>query len=97
MYPSFKAILRYRLAHRLYLKKHYFLADMPPLYPFAGSTPECTSQPFPPELLSAGDSPSLSVALSATRLEEGVELSPRLREELKKIVPLSKIYLNEAV
>lgn len=30
-------------------------------------------------------------------LEEGVELSPRLREELKKIVPLSKIYLNEAV
>ena len=26
MYPSFKAILRYRLAHRLYLKKHYFLA-----------------------------------------------------------------------
>ena len=26
LYPSFKAILRYRLAHRLYLKKHYFLA-----------------------------------------------------------------------
>lgn len=25
-YPSFKAILRYRLAHKLYLKKHYFLA-----------------------------------------------------------------------
>lgn len=26
LYPSFKAILRYRLAHRLYLKKRYFLA-----------------------------------------------------------------------
>ena len=26
LYPSFKAILHYRLAHRLYLKKHYFLA-----------------------------------------------------------------------
>lgn len=26
LYPSFKAIMRYRLAHRLYLKKHYFLA-----------------------------------------------------------------------
>ena len=24
--PSFKAILHYRLAHKLYLKKHYFLA-----------------------------------------------------------------------
>ena len=30
-------------------------------------------------------------------LEEGVGLSPRLREELRKIVPLSRIYLNEAV
>lgn len=26
LYPSFKAILRYRIAHWLYLKKHYFLA-----------------------------------------------------------------------
>ena len=26
LYPSFKAILRYRIAHRLYLKKHYFMA-----------------------------------------------------------------------
>lgn len=26
LYPSFKAMLKYRLAHRLYLKKHYFLA-----------------------------------------------------------------------
>lgn len=26
LYPSFKAILRYRVAHRLYMKKHYFLA-----------------------------------------------------------------------
>ena len=26
LYPSFKAILRYRVAHWLYLKKHYFLA-----------------------------------------------------------------------
>ena len=26
LYPSFKAILRYRIAHKLYLKKHYFLA-----------------------------------------------------------------------
>ncbi len=26
LYPSFKAILRYRIAHRLYLKKHYFVA-----------------------------------------------------------------------
>lgn len=26
LYPSFKAILHYRVAHRLYLKKHYFLA-----------------------------------------------------------------------
>lgn len=26
LYPSFKAILRYRLAHRLYNRKHYFLA-----------------------------------------------------------------------
>lgn len=26
LYPSFKAIMRYRLAHKLYLKKHYFLA-----------------------------------------------------------------------
>ncbi len=26
LYPSFHAILRYRFAHRLYLKKHYFLA-----------------------------------------------------------------------
>ena len=26
LYPSFKAILHYRIAHRLYLKKHYFLA-----------------------------------------------------------------------
>lgn len=26
LYPSFKVILRYRIAHRLYLKKHYFLA-----------------------------------------------------------------------
>lgn len=26
LYPSFKAVLRYRLAHKLYLKKHYFLA-----------------------------------------------------------------------
>ncbi len=26
LYPSFKAILRYRVSHKLYLKKHYFLA-----------------------------------------------------------------------
>lgn len=26
LYPSFKVILRYRVAHRLYLKQHYFLA-----------------------------------------------------------------------
>ncbi len=26
LYPSFKAIIRYRIAHQLYLKKHYFLA-----------------------------------------------------------------------
>ena len=26
LYPSFKVMLNYRLAHRLYLKKHYFLA-----------------------------------------------------------------------
>lgn len=26
LYPSFKVILHYRIAHRLYLKKHYFLA-----------------------------------------------------------------------
>lgn len=26
LYPSFKAILRYRIAHRLYKKKHYLLA-----------------------------------------------------------------------
>lgn len=26
LYPTFKAILRYRFAHKLYLKKHYFLA-----------------------------------------------------------------------
>lgn len=26
LYPSFKAVLRYRVAHRLYKKKHYFLA-----------------------------------------------------------------------
>lgn len=26
LYPSFKAILRYRVAHKLYCKKHYFLA-----------------------------------------------------------------------
>lgn len=26
LYPSFKVILHYRLAHKLYLKKHYFLA-----------------------------------------------------------------------
>ena len=26
LYPSFKAIIRYRLAHKLYLKKHYFFA-----------------------------------------------------------------------
>lgn len=30
-------------------------------------------------------------------LEEGVQLSVRLKEELKKLVPLSKIYLNEVV
>lgn len=26
LYPSFRAILRYRIAHKLYQKKHYFLA-----------------------------------------------------------------------
>ncbi|MEF9942087.1 MAG: serine O-acetyltransferase EpsC [Lachnospiraceae bacterium] len=26
LYPSFKAIIKYRIAHRLYLNKHYFLA-----------------------------------------------------------------------
>lgn len=26
LYPSFKAMLHYRVAHRLYLKRHYFLA-----------------------------------------------------------------------
>jgi serine O-acetyltransferase len=26
LYPSFQAILRYRIAHKLYLKKHFFLA-----------------------------------------------------------------------
>ena len=26
LYPSFKAILRYRIAHRLYKRKHYFMA-----------------------------------------------------------------------
>ena len=26
LYPSFKVMLHYRIAHRLYLKKHYFLA-----------------------------------------------------------------------
>lgn len=26
LYPSFKAILRYRVAHKLFMKKHYFLA-----------------------------------------------------------------------
>ena len=26
LYPSFKAILHYRVAHKLYLQKHYFLS-----------------------------------------------------------------------
>ena len=26
LYPSFKAIIAYRIAHKLYVKKHYFLA-----------------------------------------------------------------------
>ncbi len=26
LYPSFRAILGYHAAHRLYLKKHYFMA-----------------------------------------------------------------------
>ena len=26
LYPSFQVMLRYRVAHKLYLKKHYFLA-----------------------------------------------------------------------
>ena len=26
LYPSFQVMLRYRIAHKLYLKKHYFLA-----------------------------------------------------------------------
>lgn len=26
LYPSFKAVIRYRIAHKLYIKKHYFLA-----------------------------------------------------------------------
>ncbi|WP_310602926.1 serine O-acetyltransferase EpsC [Anaerosporobacter sp.] len=26
LYPSFKAVMRYRIAHKLYLRKHYFLA-----------------------------------------------------------------------
>lgn len=26
LYPSFKVMIRYRIAHKLYLKKHYFLA-----------------------------------------------------------------------
>lgn len=26
LYPSFKAIIRYRIAHKLFIKKHYFLA-----------------------------------------------------------------------
>ena len=25
LYPSFQVMLRYRVAHKLYLKKHYFL------------------------------------------------------------------------
>ena len=28
LYPSFRVILRYRVAHKLYLKKHYFLGEM---------------------------------------------------------------------
>lgn len=28
LYPSFKAILHYRVAHKLYMKKHYFLARL---------------------------------------------------------------------
>lgn len=28
LYPSFKAIMSYRVAHRLFLKKHYFLARL---------------------------------------------------------------------
>ncbi len=26
LYPSFKAVIRYRIAHKFYLKKHYFIA-----------------------------------------------------------------------
>ena len=26
LYPSFKAILKYRIAHKLYMRQHYFLA-----------------------------------------------------------------------
>ena len=26
LYPSFRVMLHYRLAHKLYMKKHYFLA-----------------------------------------------------------------------
>ena len=28
LYPSFRVILRYRVAHKLYLKKHLFLGEM---------------------------------------------------------------------
>ncbi|MCR5278101.1 MAG: serine O-acetyltransferase [Lachnospiraceae bacterium] len=28
LYPSFKALISYRIAHRLYLRKHYFLARL---------------------------------------------------------------------
>lgn len=28
LYPSFKAIMKYRLAHKLFMKKHYFLARL---------------------------------------------------------------------
>ena len=30
-------------------------------------------------------------------MEEGVEMTERMKEELRKIIPLSRIYLNEVV
>ena len=35
LYPSFKVMLRYRVAHKLYLKKHFceHMASIPALFP----------------------------------------------------------------
>ena len=76
LYPSFKVMLHYRIAHKLYLKKHYFLAR----WVSQRGVRKTGIEIHPGATIGKGLLSTMEVALSSARLQSWVIILHCIRE-----------------